>query len=161
MKISNPELPVQGSTANNVVANGDITAGSVSTPDLRANAVTLTGVDDTITGAVRALALGSITITTLGGPVLLNATVTIFANADGAGDLEIHASICRAAVGLSDTEYRIHGQGAGVLVGLPQSLTVLDVIAAGTYTYTFTAAVGTGIYSSTQCINFNAVEFRR
>ncbi len=158
---------VNGSTANSGGSAGTIQQGTISTPDMRANAVTKTG---QTFGSLAGPA--PLTITTLGGPVLV--TVTALAsmatthvtsppapsatNTCG-GDLDL---ILDGSTTLCSTSFHFNNLTTttnSFSFSAPLSLTWIDTPSAGSHTYSvdFTGTTGT-IVGVTYVIS--AVELR-
>lgn len=137
---------ITGSTANSGGSAGTVTQGTISTPDLRANAVTQAVISNTATPfGITGNAVGSRTITTIGGPVFIVATCYV------TGSVVTVATLDRSGT-------QIPGGSAGN-TGLTDDFTIvaLDTPAAGTYTYNLKVN-GTGI--AIQYFSIVAIELR-
>jgi hypothetical protein len=130
---------VAGSTANSGGSQQQILQGTVSTPDFRANAVhnIQHAVDSDPQSLSGYSAWTSVTITTIGGPVLVmaNGTFNSAVNTLGLGSIAISrnggSTNIPGAYGQADT---ISSAGGGTVT---ISVSAIDSPAAGTYTYTF------------------------
>lgn len=148
---------VTGSTANSGGSAGNLSQGTVSTPDLRANAVTQTQAALDTNSTVNSTSITSKSITTVGGPVLIMATysASILSNGSAAnlqltvdrGGTAIHGgftSMSRTTASTTQTELVI---------------CTVDTPVAGTYTYVLRSDSSTGV-SSTNGFSLVLVELR-
>lgn len=149
-----------GSTANSGGSAGNIAQGTISTPDLRANAVTKTGQANDGLTVVFATTTDTVTITTLGGPVLLMGTVTLALNASG-GNAGFEIGIKRdgTSVAGSGSEASVFGQGVNVAILNCAGISI-DTPAAGSHTYTCGYSLVTGSVNATGYHSLVAVELR-
>lgn len=117
-----------GSTANSGGSAGNLATGTVSTPDLRANAVTQVQSSASSGGTDLPTTVTTQSITTIGGPVLIFATASIL----NSGTVSIR--VTRGGTAIAGGSQGNVAESNGVF-----SLTCVDTPTAGTYTYNFTA----------------------
>ncbi len=157
---------VNGSTANSGGSAGTIQQGTVSTPDLRANAVSQSLQGTPVSsGVVATTSIGSISITTIGGPVLLFCSSCISLTGATLGGNKV----MDYTLGVRRDSTDLHGQFVAftitspttLIADMPASFTYLDSPAAGSYTYTLYYGVGHGSAPAVLQSNIVAVELRK
>lgn len=155
---------VRGSTANSGGSAQEVELGSISTPDIRANAVS-TYDEDSSGNASAGTAIGTVTITTLGGPVFITAHANIEITVDGPSEGgDVYLIITRPSVSLSGNYARWKHTGSLGAVGTPianLSLNLVDTPAAGTYTYTLSYTVAVGTFNAVDGHAIKAQELRK
>jgi hypothetical protein len=137
---------VRGSSANSGGSQQEVSQGTISTPDLRANAVTnpQSSSSDTIGSLATRNLVTSKTITTLGGPVLVLASCAQFiSSVSNSLDFEIAAMRGSTAIPGGSSHAGISFTGS---YSAEMSLTVcvIDTPPAGTYTYNLYSFVFSG-----------------
>lgn len=158
---------VVGSTANTGGTQGTLSQGTVSTPDLRANAVTQIGYVGSGTSS-DLTALDTRTITTIGGPVLIMASAALSGNPSssvlGAFNVNTELRVTRGGTsitgGASSAWVSFPAASSHAQVLNPVVITV-DTPAAGTYTYNLTYAISAGTVNGVSSYGFTVVELRR
>lgn len=151
---------VQGTSANSSGTQGSIKQGTISTPDLRANAVTLAVSSNALNGVSLQgdTTILSKSITTIGGNVLVIAKAVVRCTAN---QPLFYATIDN---GTSLLSYCSNEQGASITsspwVG-NCSLMALDTPAAGTYTYSLKWTSTANCAVTSQAQDLIAVELRK
>jgi hypothetical protein len=161
--------PVKGSTANSGGSAQDISVGTVSTPDLRASAVTFQVTEgNNLTGGPGGFTIGSATgLTTIGGYVLLIANVGLVLT-NTVKTLAASIYIARNDLpdgvpnAFSDNEITF-ADGVDTSYGgvLNFTIAVIDAPAAGTYTYQLYGRVTAGALSEIEYFSLSVIEIRR
>lgn len=159
---------VNGSTANSGGSAGTIQQGTISTPDLRPQAVTLYDmVNSTAAGIVTATTIATKAITTIGGNVLITASGAID-YATGAGTMDAVQSVVikQDGTNLNGGEqtfsYYNHAGGISPTFRAPFSVSVMVAPSPGLHTYTLEyGATGSG-FSGTSVTQYSlaVIEFR-
>jgi hypothetical protein len=156
---------VSGSTANSGGSQGKVLQGTISSPDLRANAVTqfVQKTGDSGGNSVSGFTIiDTITITTLGGPILLNATVNIdFIQSGGAYvcTIAIWKGSNTTALPGAFTNVQIDGQSGGSETN-GQHVQGSETPAAGSQTYHLGYLINVGNSPVVANYNFRALELR-
>lgn len=144
---------INGSTANSGGSQQQITQGTISTPDFRTNAVTISGTQSNIAGiGIQGTNINSVALTTIGGKVLLLANVVFHCtgSAGPLGDIDDGTtvfSVCNLVI------------GDGVVTNNYQcSLTALPSPSAAAHTYSLNW--NNAANCSVQSYNLTAIELR-
>lgn len=150
---------IRGSTANSGGSAQEISQGTISTVDLRANAVTQIQ-SSTNTASSHGTDITTVTITTTGGKVLLMA----FAN------INVSASSNNAGVSVDITQGNTAITGGRSVANLGGGITgtqqftlhvcVVDSPVAGTYTYKFSYTIQNGSFVSLSGYSLQAIELK-
>lgn len=151
---------VAGSTANSGGTQQQIAQGTVSTPDLRANAVTLPMISTSqTTGLAGTNTIQTVTITTVGGPVLLTGMANIQVTASG-NQSSAQISLYRGGSPLSGGTMTVDDTNAGTTS--PQlflATQMIDTPIAGTHTYMLNYFIPQGTFLN-QTSSLIAIELR-
>lgn len=128
---------LHGSTANSGGSQGLIQQGTISTPDLRANAVTQSlRADDGSKGGNGASTADSQSITTIGGPVLAIANIEVTCTAGPSGwGFDLCISTSTTCTSGSQQDFNTSSPTSGGQEGSLSSSALMS-LAAGTYTVT-------------------------
>jgi hypothetical protein len=154
-----------GSTANSGGSAGNIAQGTISTPDLRANAVTqfIEKSADAGGHSVSGFTiLDTITITSLGGPILLSANVDLSVGQTGAGivwSLAIWANSSTSGLPGAFGTHSVDGQTGGAQDNVV-TLQGSDTPVAGTNSYHLGYKIVQGTSTTVSNYNFRALELR-
>lgn len=156
---------IRGSTANSGGSAQEISQGTISTPDLRANAVTQAVTTTTGTGEASAgTTILTRTITTVGGPVLISgqATISITNTAGGAVTAEVYiqrdgTAINGAVAAQGFTGMSVAPSSTGLSFSIPM---ILDSQVAGSYSYTLKYIVTSGTSPLISNANLTVAELR-
>jgi hypothetical protein len=156
---------INGSTANSGGEYGHITQGSISTPDFRANAVSLIASSFTATGggAGGALFKSSATITTIGKPVIIFATCDVVITVDVNKNAGFTGRILRDGGAITSggfartTDY---GNATSVTGDFALSMLGYDTPSAGAHTYAINYTFSAGTLSAGPNCNVIALELR-
>lgn len=157
---------IAGSTANSSGSAGNVQQGTISTPDFRANAVTNSQTSGaTGSGFTPNTNITSVSITTIGGPVLIIASASLDATSGTIlGQIQLSGAIAvqRGSTGITGATTAgvwrgFSGSGANQIV--PLNIVAIDTPTAGTYTYNLVYDNGT---SATGCrfYDLSVVELR-
>lgn len=143
---------VRGSTANSGGSAREISQGTISTPDFRANAVTQQ--QTSASGSVVTnTTITSKSITTIGGPVLIVASASldgVNGTILGQSQAYLQTSVDRGGTAIPGATQEMLIRGyltTGSQQIFPCSIMAVDTPAAGTYTYNFNYANGGGFTS--------------
>lgn len=155
---------VSGSTANSGGSQSGITQGTVSTPDFRTNAVTLTSASASSGSIVGPSTITSANITTIGKPVLIIATASILADTTSGGAAQVTLAVRRGTTAITGARSRVitnltSGVGA-VQQSYNMSILATDSQAAGSYTYNLDYVVNTGSNGSVTDYSLVVIELR-
>lgn len=155
---------VSGSTANSGGTAATIQQGTISTPDLRANAVTLTASSNSSDSAAVGTTITTASITTIGGKVLIigsaslsGASGTILSKANGTGHMILDRGGTKIAT--SSASLIMNNSANTFSFTYPFSITYIDSPAAGSYTYTLSYTTGEGV-SAVVDYKLDVVELR-
>lgn len=164
---------IRGTTANSAGTAQEIAQGTISTPDIRAGAVTaakmtLTTGDITQvqTSASQTSSHGTdlttVTITTTGGKVLLQGTASITVVANGSGAAGVYLCITNGNSSITGAVNiaNVSGVSAGSTQQFSIPVMVVDSPAAGTITYKLSYIINTGTFNSTYSYSLTAVELK-
>ena len=156
---------VTGSTANSGGSEGNIDQGTISTPDLRANAVTnITGSNSGSTTTSGYTSLTTITLTTIGGPVLLLGSAVVTLNGT-TNTFDAHLAITRSGQTSNIPGALSNWAGTDssqISPNMGQTVNVLgfDNPPAGTWTYTLGYSAVGAITSIGSPYSLVGTEFR-
>lgn len=151
---------VTGSTANSAGSAGNIAQGTVSTPDLRANAVT-----QIVTSASTGLPFGSLgaaadlvtsaSITTTGGKVFISALYSAIGTGTGPLSLSVFNGTTTIPGNYGNYPPRTGASYSG------GTITCVDAPVAGTYTYNFYKNDGTSGLPATTVYSLTLIEVKK
>lgn len=152
----NQSNSVNGSTANSGGSVGSVTQGTISTPDFRTNAVTnIQNTGSGTSGGLLSTTALSRTITTIGKPVLILATLS---RQYSGGTPLVDVNISRGSSAVLGGETQV-GAPAGA-PGITATIVCMETPAAGTYTYNLSYLDVAGTGGSTISSSLIVVELR-
>lgn len=148
-----------GSTANNGGSAGNMAQGTISTPDFRANAVTQTASSGLVT-STHGTDLTTVSITTVGGKVLLlgTAEISVTASSNNAG---VSLAVTEGSTGILGGE-TLMNLGGGITGGQQFGLSVAVIVSpsAGSHTYNLSYIIQNGSFGSAPRYSLQAIELR-
>ena len=163
--ISTPDIrsgAINGSTSNTGTQQ-QINQGSISTPDLRANAVTQ-AVGSFVTGSSfpggTFGSVGSITMTTLGGPIFISIQMQLAA-VPGSDTANIQIQLTGANGCAPRVINQVTGQNTGEFTFVAASSAGIYFAPAGTYTFAIQYQTNLSPGGNSYSYSMNAIELRR
>lgn len=155
-----------GSTANSGGSAGNVAQGTISTPDFRTNAVT--NIQSSVTStSFHGTDITTITITTIGKPVLLvaSASLSVTPTSGPPSLIGVSIDITRDTTGIVGGEALENRNLSGTSAysgnqTISLGVTVIDTPTAGTYTYRLSYTMQNGSFSSAPRYSLQAIELR-
>jgi hypothetical protein len=127
---------VDGSTANSGGSSGTVQQGTISTPDLRANAVTQQVSTLASTFGWAEHSAGNVTITTIGKPVMVTYSCTVSVDDPGANAPVFYASIFQDSTEIAGGQQEFNkNSGTNLNSFIAVSGTTIITPSAGSHTY--------------------------
>lgn len=147
-----------GSTANSGGSAGNVAQGTISTPDMRTNAITKTASSGGSAGRTTGTNITSVSITTLGGPVVILANVALGVTVSG-GNITVEVDVVRGSTNISGAQSFASVNTSATCV-LAYPIMAIDTPTAGTYTYNLIYTVVQGTFSVIDFYSLQAIELR-
>lgn len=150
---------IRGSTANSGGSAQEVNQGTISTPDLRTNAVTLSSnACGTSNSTDLATTANTISITTIGKPVLILATVRAIAASDGSkSNIQICVTCDTAAITPHNFETATIFSASSQVMVVPMMIYHTPSAASHSYKLTYTSNGGA---LSSVIYDFTVIEMR-